>query len=150
MFNFYTIYHILRSLKENDIFGKRFFHFFLINSNMPGMSRKTTDSAGAPLITGSANVRCNGTGVVRIGDTVQAHEIGVHARPPQMITGSSTVRVNGSAVCKAGDTAACLHAITGSPNVNVGSASRAGIGARFSSLEQRFNDLLIKFDQRLR
>ena len=132
------------------MFGKPQFQLFFINSNMPGMSRKTIDTAGAPLITGSANVKCNGQGAVRVGDTVQAHETGVHARPPQMITGSSTVRVNGSAVCKAGDTAACLHAITGSSNVNVGSASRAGIGARFSSLEQRFNDLLIKFDQKLR
>ena len=87
---------------------------------MPGMSRKTTDSAGGALITGSSNVKCNGTGVVRIGDTVAAHGVALHGKPPTMTSGSSNVRANGIGICRAGDTAECGHTISGSSNVNVG------------------------------
>tara|TARA_Y100000816_G_scaffold292479_1_gene287991 strand:- start:840 stop:1169 length:330 start_codon:yes stop_codon:yes gene_type:complete len=93
---------------------------FFINSNMPGMSRKTTDTAGGALITGSSNVNCNGTGVVRIGDTVAAHGVALHGKPPTMTSGSSNVRANGIGICRAGDTAECGHTISGSSNVNVG------------------------------
>ena len=87
---------------------------------MPGISRKNVDSAGGLAISGSSNVRVNGAGVVRIGDTIQGHGVGLHGKPPVMISGSLTVKANGIGVCRAGDTAECGHTISGSSNVNAG------------------------------
>ena len=86
---------------------------------MPGVTRKTTDSAGGALREGSSNVFVNGKEAVRVGDAVTPHGIGPHASPV-MSEGSSTVFVNGIALCRAGDAASCGHNASGSDNVIAG------------------------------
>ena len=87
---------------------------------MPGISRKGQDIAGGVALGGSLNVKINGTGAVRIGDTVASHGLSPHSPIPPMVSGSTTVRVNGIGVCRAGDVASCGHPITGSTNVFAG------------------------------
>ena len=84
---------------------------------MPGVARKTEDSAGGTLIEGSENVLVNGFSVVRIGDDVAGHGFPPHASPV-MAEGSTNVFVNGIGVCRAGDEASCGDNCTGSSNVS--------------------------------
>ena len=86
---------------------------------MPGITRKSSDSAGGPLIQGSGNVLVNGKPAVRKGDAVAGHGKAPHAAPV-MIEGSGTVFVNGKPVCRAGDHANCGHPASGSGNVFAG------------------------------
>jgi hypothetical protein len=86
---------------------------------MPGVSRKSTDSAGGAISEGSPNVFVNGAAAVRIGDAVTPHGVGKHASPT-MAEGSSTVFVNGIAVCRDGDAASCGHTASGSGDVFAG------------------------------
>lgn len=86
---------------------------------MPGITRKSLDSAGGVLIEGSSNVFVNNASAVRIGDAVQGHGEPPHDSPV-MATGSSTVFVNGIGVCKEGDLATCGHPSTGSSDVFAG------------------------------
>lgn len=86
---------------------------------MPGVTRKTTDTAGGALTGGSTNVFINGKGAARKDDTVAGHGIGPHASPV-MIGCSSKVFVNGKGVCRAGDAASCGHTASGSSNVFAG------------------------------
>jgi len=86
---------------------------------MPGVSRKTTDTAGGTITGGSSTVLVNGQGVVRLGDTVQSHGIGAHAGAT-MTGASGTVKVNSIRVVRAGDAASCGHTATGSSNVLAG------------------------------
>ena len=86
---------------------------------MPGITRKTTDSAGGVLTQGSSNVFVNGKAAARKGDTVAGHGISVHAAPV-MVGSSSKVKVNGKGVCRAGDAASCGHTASGSSNVKAG------------------------------
>jgi uncharacterized Zn-binding protein involved in type VI secretion len=88
---------------------------------MPGIARKGQDIAGGGVaLGGSQNVNINGTGAVRIGDTVASHGLSPHSPTPPMVSGSITVKVNGIGVCRVGDVASCGHAITGSTNVFAG------------------------------
>jgi len=88
---------------------------------MTGIARKGQDTAGGGVaLGGSLNVYVNGTGAVRIGDTVASHGLSPHSPIPPMVSGSTTVRVNGIGVCRAGDVASCGHPITGSINVFAG------------------------------
>ena len=86
---------------------------------MPGVARKTVDTAGGVAIEGSENVFVNGESVVRIGDRVTSHGLSPHSPTPPMIEGSENVFVNGIGVVRAGDKANCNHNITGSLNVSV-------------------------------
>lgn len=86
---------------------------------MPGMTRKTLDTAGDQLIEGSPDVFCNGVSVVRIGDAVKGHGPGAHGGP-KMAEGSASVFCNGIPVCFAGNLATCNDPSTGSSDVFVG------------------------------
>ena len=86
---------------------------------MPGVTRKSTDSAGGTLIAGSGNVFVNGQPAVRKGDAVAGHGNSPH-NSPVMVGCSSTVFVNGIGVCRAGDEASCGHPASGSGNVFAG------------------------------
>lgn len=86
---------------------------------MPGVTRKSTDSAGGALIAGSGNVFVNGQPAVRKGDAVAGHGVSPHDSPV-MVGCSSTVFVNGIGVCRAGDAASCGHSASGSGNVFAG------------------------------
>lgn len=86
---------------------------------MPGIVRKSQDTAGGILIGGSGDVFVNGTGAVRIGDAVAGHGLPPHDGPV-MAEGSGTVFVNGIGVCRAGDQATCGHPASGSNNVLAG------------------------------
>lgn len=86
---------------------------------MPGVTRKSADSAGGTLIAGSSNVFVDGNPVVRIGDAIAGHGDSPHDSPV-MAAGSGTVFVNGIAVCRAGDAASCGHPATGSGDVFAG------------------------------
>lgn len=68
---------------------------------------------------GSPNVFVNDRAAVRIGDPVQRHGGGTHARAV-MVRASSRVFVNGIGVCRQGDIASCLHPATGSSDVFAG------------------------------
>ena len=90
---------------------------------MAGIARKGQDIAGGVALGGSLNVKINGKGAVRIGDTVASHGLPPHSPTPPMVSGSKNpngVFVNGIGVCRAGDVASCGHAITGSTNVSAG------------------------------
>lgn len=86
---------------------------------MPGATRKGQDSAGGTIIEGSSDVSVNGSPLVRVGDAIEGHGIGVHGGPV-MAAGSSTVFVNGIAACRAGDLATCGHPASGSGDVSIG------------------------------
>ena len=85
---------------------------------MPGILRDNEDLAGGIFTTGSPNVFVNGFPVVRIGDHIASHGIGLHASAT-MATGSSTVFCNGIAICRAGDVATCSHTGTPGESFNV-------------------------------
>lgn len=104
---------------------------------MPGVTRKTVDTAGGQLVQGSGDVFVNGQPMVRLGDLVANHGIGPHTgstfeeddgfgpRPPprqgvKMVEGSSSVFCNGIPACRAGHKASCGHAATGSTDVFIG------------------------------
>ena len=86
---------------------------------MPGVTRKSTDSAGGKLAAGSGDVFVNGAAAVRKGDAVTGHGDSPH-NSPKMAGSSSSVYVNGILVCRAGDAASCGHTASGSDNVNAG------------------------------
>jgi uncharacterized Zn-binding protein involved in type VI secretion len=87
---------------------------------MPGVSRKSTDSAGGAISEGSSNVFVNGAAAVRIGDDVTPHGVGPHASP-KMAEGSSTVFVNGKGCGRIGDAiSGCTSVAEGSFNVFAG------------------------------
>ena len=86
---------------------------------MPGVVRKSQDSAGGVLIQGSPNVFVDGTPAVRIGDAVAGHGNSPHDSPV-MAAGSGSVFVNGIPVCRAGDSASCGHPASGSGDVFAG------------------------------
>ena len=86
---------------------------------MPGVTRKSTDSAGGKLAAGSGDVFVNGAEAVRIGDAVTGHGVAPHDSPT-MAAGSGSVFVNGIAVCRAGDAATCGHSASGSGDVFAG------------------------------
>ena len=87
---------------------------------MPGIARKTTDTAGGPHLAGGQDtVTANGQIVVVLGDPVTPHGILLHAAPI-MVEASSTVSAGGIPVCRQGDLANCGDASTGSGNVSVG------------------------------
>lgn len=86
---------------------------------MPGVSRKTVDTAGGPIKDGSSSVFVNGSGAVVIGASVTQHGSAPHAKPTLNI-GSGTVFVNGKPLVRSGDKATCGHAATGSSNVSAG------------------------------
>lgn len=82
---------------------------------MPGIVRKTDDSAGAPLVGGSPNVFVNAQPAVRVGDPVEGH--GLNHDAPIMSGFSTNVFANKLEICRAGDIASCGHPATGSSNV---------------------------------
>ena len=86
---------------------------------MPGVTRKSSDSAGGSLSGGSGNVFVNGAAAVRKGDSVSGHGDSPH-NSPSMVGCSGSVFVNGIGVCRAGDSASCGHAASGSGNVFAG------------------------------
>lgn len=86
---------------------------------MPGVTRKTADTAGGVLKEGSPNVFVNGKEAVRVGDEVTSHGDSPH-NSAVMSEGSSTVFVNGIAICRAGDAASCGDIASGSDNVIAG------------------------------
>lgn len=81
---------------------------------MPGIARKTVDTAGGiQLAGGQTFVRVEGNDVVLLGDPVQGHGPAPHAAPV-MAEGSAFVRISGIPVCRAGHAATCGHTSTGS------------------------------------
>lgn len=86
---------------------------------MPGVTRKSADTAGGTLIQGSPDVFVDGNPAVRIGDAVAGHGPGEHAGPV-MAAGSGSVFVNDIPVCRAGDAATCGHPASGSGDVFAG------------------------------
>ncbi len=87
---------------------------------MPGIARKTIDSAGGvQLAGGQVTVYANGALVVVLGDPVAGHGDPPHAAPV-MVQASTTVFAGGIRVCRAGDAASCGHASTGSGTVFAG------------------------------
>lgn len=86
---------------------------------MPGATRKTTDTAGGTVTSGSPDVLWNGQPAARHGDTVAAHGIGAHGSATLIAAAPNTL-VNGLQAVKAGDAATCGHTTTGSSNVLIG------------------------------
>lgn len=86
---------------------------------MPGVTRKTVDTAGGPILTGSSNVFVNGSAAAIQGAEVQPHGSSPHSKSTVNV-GSKTVFVNGKPLVRAGDKATCGHATTGSSNVSAG------------------------------
>lgn len=84
---------------------------------MPGISRKSADSAGGVISEGSSDVFVENNGVAREGDIVVTHGKAPHVMPT-LVGKSSDVFVNGKGVVRAGDPATCGHAATGSSTVN--------------------------------
>ncbi len=81
---------------------------------MPGIARKTADTAGGEQLAGGQNfARIDGQLIVLLGDPVAGHGDGEHASPV-MAEGSSFARINGVPICLAGHLASCGHASTGS------------------------------------
>jgi uncharacterized Zn-binding protein involved in type VI secretion len=87
---------------------------------MPGITRLSVDSAGGPLSSSSSDVFVNGSGAVRISDSVTPHAPGGVHLGAVMVGSSSTVFVNKRGVCRQGDPASCGHPATGSSNVFAG------------------------------
>ncbi len=83
---------------------------------MPGIVRKTDDSAGGPLLGGSPNVFVNGKSAVRVGDSVADHGLSPHTTAT-MAGSSPNVFVNNIKVSREADAASCTCTATGSPNV---------------------------------
>jgi uncharacterized Zn-binding protein involved in type VI secretion len=86
---------------------------------MPGVSRKTVDSAGGQILEGSADVSVNGQPAVTVGDAVERHGRSAHSGS-RMSSGSPTVFVNGKPLCREGDAASCGHQASGSADVSSG------------------------------
>ena len=86
---------------------------------MPGVARKTADSAGGAISGGSPNVFINSYAAARVGDSVTPHGLPPHDSPT-MAAGSSTVFVNGIKLCRDGDAATCGHTASGSSDVFAG------------------------------
>lgn len=86
---------------------------------MPGIARKTVDTAGGVQLAGGQNfARVEGTLWVLLGDPVQPHGVAPHDTPV-MAQGSSFARINGIPVCRAGHLASCGHASTGSSKMRI-------------------------------
>lgn len=83
---------------------------------MPGVARKSADSAGGTIVGGSSTVFVNNKSVARIGDAVAGHGLPPHAGPV-MAGGSGNVFANNISVSRAGDPATCGHPASGSGNV---------------------------------
>ena len=87
---------------------------------MPNIARKTADSAGGAITSGSATVFVNGFGVARHGDSVANHGLAPHASAT-LVSASRSVFVNGIRAAATNNSATCGHAIiAGSPTVLVG------------------------------
>jgi uncharacterized Zn-binding protein involved in type VI secretion len=84
---------------------------------MPGVIRKSVDTAGGKNSVGSPNVFVNNTSAVRVGDAIESHGRREHGNPI-MGAGSATVFVNGIPLCRSGDVANCGH-VAGPGSANV-------------------------------
>jgi uncharacterized Zn-binding protein involved in type VI secretion len=73
-----------------------------------------------PALTGSNNVKINGSSAVRVGDNWDIHCF-VTCHNGTSVAGSSSVFVNGQPAVRIGDHISCgSNAAVGSPNVNIG------------------------------
>lgn len=87
---------------------------------MPNVARKTSDSAGGVILTGSPDVLVNGLAIARHDDTVKSHGISPHGAAT-LISTARSVYANGIRIAANNNTATCGHTITpGSNNVLVG------------------------------
>lgn len=84
-----------------------------------GISRKTTDSAGGVITSGSPTVFINGMAAARHGDTVASHGLPPHTSATLMST-SRTVFINGIRVVASNNVATCGHSVSGSTTVMTG------------------------------
>lgn len=94
--------------------------FTLINNNMPGVSRVTTDNAGGTIVgPGAPTVFTEGKPTSTVNDNIATHGDPPHAAPT-MVGSSGTVYAEGKLVCRAGDNASCGHSAQGSSTVFAG------------------------------
>ena len=84
-----------------------------------GISRKTVDTAGGAITSGSSSVYINGSAAARHGDTVASHGLSPH-NTATLVSTSRSVFINGIRVVASNNVATCGHAASGSANVLVG------------------------------
>lgn len=87
---------------------------------MPGIARKTLDSAGGIIInTPNQSVYVNGQLAAVKGSGIAPHGSGLHASA-ELLEASSSVYAEGIQICRSGDLADCTHATSGSGDVFAG------------------------------
>jgi len=94
--------------------------FFLINNNMPGVSRVTEDNTGGLIVgPGAPTVLTEGKPTSVVNDNIATHGESPHVAAT-MVGSSSTVYAEGKLVCRDGDSGSCGHSATGSGTVFAG------------------------------
>lgn len=86
---------------------------------MPGIARKTLDSAGGQQLGGGQDfVTVDGQIAIVVDDPVTPHGLPPH-NTPRMVGSSAFVSINGKKVCRQGDAASCGHVSTGANWFNI-------------------------------